>query len=236
DGDLGGADRIRGTMVRSQLCEGGVRRARTRIVFLARTHTLGAGRAGAGTRRIAGAVARPGTWFCDRGPRDARTVSAGRGHRRRSRTRRICACSPQVAVMIRPPAGVLFVCLGNICRSPTAEYVARTEFEKLGLRIPVASRGLGNWHVGQGADPRAVAAARAQGYALSPHRARQFHEDDFARFGTVLAVDRATLAELRRRVPEDMPPPQRFLVAAGLASRRSGDDGDVPDPYTGTPD
>jgi len=138
--------------------------------------------------------------------------------------------------MIHPPAGVLFVCLGNICRSPTAEYVARTEFEKLGLRIPVASRGLGNWHVGQGADPRAVAAARAQGYDLSPHRARQFHEDDFARFGTVLAVDRATLAELRRRVPEDMPPPQRFLVAAGLASRRSGDDGDVPDPYTGTPD
>jgi len=61
--------------------------------------------------------------------------------------------------MIRPPAGVLFVCLGNICRSPTAEYVARTEFEKLGLQIPVASRGLGNWHVGQGADPRAVAAA-----------------------------------------------------------------------------
>ena len=47
--------------------------------------------------------------------------------------------------MIRPPAGVLFVCLGNICRSPTAEYVARTEFEKLGLQIPVASRGLGNW-------------------------------------------------------------------------------------------
>ncbi|HJR13689.1 MAG TPA: low molecular weight protein-tyrosine-phosphatase [Rhodanobacteraceae bacterium] len=138
--------------------------------------------------------------------------------------------------MIRPPAGVLFVCLGNICRSPTAEYVARAEFEKLGLRIPVASRGLGNWHVGQGADPRAVAAARAQGYDLSLHRARQFHEDDFARFGMVLAVDRATLAELRRRVPDDMPPPERFLVAAGLASPRSDDDGDVPDPYTGTPD
>lgn len=138
--------------------------------------------------------------------------------------------------MIRPTAGVLFVCLGNICRSPTAEYVARAEFEKLGLRIPVASRGLGNWHVGQGADPRAVAAAHAQGYNLSPHRARQFHEDDFARFATVLAVDRATLAELRRRVPDDMPAPERFLVAAGLATPRSGDDGDVPDPYTGTPD
>jgi protein-tyrosine phosphatase len=138
--------------------------------------------------------------------------------------------------MIRPPAGVLFVCLGNICRSPTAEYVARAEFEKLGLRIPVASRGLGNWHVGQGADPRAVAAARAHGFDLSPHRARQFHEDDFGRFATVLAVDRATLDELRRRVPDEMPMPERFLVAAGLAPWSSTDDGDVPDPYTGTPD
>ncbi|HET7223819.1 MAG TPA: low molecular weight phosphotyrosine protein phosphatase, partial [Rhodanobacteraceae bacterium] len=136
--------------------------------------------------------------------------------------------------MIRPPAGVLFVCLGNICRSPTAEYVARAEFERLGLQVPVASRGLGNWHVGQGADPRAVAAARAGGYDLSPHRARQFHEDDFGRFATVLAVDRATLAELRRRVPDDMRPPERFLVAAGLATPRSGEDGDVPDPYAGT--
>lgn len=136
--------------------------------------------------------------------------------------------------MARPPPGVLFVCLGNICRSPTAEYVARTEFEKTGLRLPVASRGLGNWHVGQGADPRAVAAAREAGYDLSAHRARQFHDDDFSRFAIVLAVDRATLAELRRRVSDDMPIPERFLVASGLVSPHAGDDGDIPDPYTGT--
>ncbi|MGH8192668.1 MAG: low molecular weight protein-tyrosine-phosphatase [Rhodanobacteraceae bacterium] len=138
--------------------------------------------------------------------------------------------------MTQPPAGMVFVCLGNICRSPTAEYVARAEFARLGLRIPAASRGLGDWHVGQGADPRAVAAARVDGYDLSPHRARQFHDDDFNRFATVLAVDRATLAELRRRVPNDLPAPERFLVAAGLASPQSGDSGDVPDPYTGTAD
>jgi protein-tyrosine phosphatase len=137
--------------------------------------------------------------------------------------------------MTAPPPGVLFVCLGNICRSPTAEYVARVEFGKLGLRIPVASRGLGNWHAGQGADPRAVAVAREHGYDLSPHRARQFHDDDFNRFATVLAVDLATLVELRRRVPGDVPVPERFLVAAGLAPPQSGEDGDVPDPYTGTP-
>jgi len=136
----------------------------------------------------------------------------------------------------QPPLGVLFVCLGNICRSPTAEYVARLEFAKRGLRVPVASRGLGNWHVGQGADPRAVAAARAEGFDLAPHRARQFDDDDFGRFATVLAVDRATLAELRRRVPNDMPAPERFLVAAGLAPPHSREDGDVPDPYTGTRD
>ncbi len=136
--------------------------------------------------------------------------------------------------MIRPSPGVLFVCLGNICRSPTAEYVARAAFDRLGLDLPVASRGLGNWHVGQGADPRAVAAARAEGYDLAPHRARQFDDDDFRRFDTILAVDRATLVELRQRVPEGMPAPERLLVAAGLVTPRAGDAGDVPDPYTGT--
>lgn len=138
--------------------------------------------------------------------------------------------------MIRPRPGVLFVCLGNICRSPTAEYVARAEFGKLGLGLPVASRGLGNWHVGQGADPRAVAAGRAEGFDLAAHRARQFDDDDFRDFATILAVDRATLAELRRRTPDDAPPPERLLVAAGLAVADSGDAGDVPDPYTGTAD
>jgi protein-tyrosine phosphatase len=134
----------------------------------------------------------------------------------------------------QPPPGVLFVCLGNICRSPTAEYVARTEFEKRGLRLPVASRGLGDWHVGQGADPRAVAVAREAGYDLSAHRARQFQDADFGRFATILAVDRSTLGELSRRVSGGMLMPERFLVAAGLAPVRAGEDGDIPDPYTGT--
>jgi low molecular weight protein-tyrosine phosphatase len=133
-------------------------------------------------------------------------------------------------------SGVLFVCLGNICRSPLAEYVTRAEFRRLGLDMPVASRGLGDWHVGQGADPRAVAVARDRGYDLSAHRARQFDDEDFQRFRTVLAVDRATLVELQRRVPHDAPNPERFLVTAGLVAVDAGDDGDVPDPYTGTLD
>ena len=133
-----------------------------------------------------------------------------------------------------PAPGVLFVCLGNICRSPTAEYVARAEFARMGIALPVASRGLGDWHVGEGADPRSVAAARAQGVDLSAHRARRFRDADFISFDTVLAVDRATLAELRGRAPASVATPERFLVAAGLAGPRAGEAGDVPDPYTGS--
>lgn len=133
-----------------------------------------------------------------------------------------------------PPPGVLFVCLGNICRSPTAEYVARAAFAQAHLDIPVASRGLGNWHEGQGADPRSVRVAREAGFDLAPHVAHQFQDADFAAFRTVLAVDRATLAELRRRAGGGVPTPERFLVAAGLAARTAGDEGDIADPYSGT--
>ncbi len=138
--------------------------------------------------------------------------------------------------MIQPPPGILFVCLGNICRSPTAAFVMHETLRRRGLAIPVASRGLGDWHVGQGADPRTVRVAREAGFDLSPHRARQFHDDDFHEFASVLAVDRATLAELRRRVPDGLPTPERFLVAAGLASPESRSEGDIADPYTGTLD
>ncbi|HEX7370439.1 MAG TPA: low molecular weight protein-tyrosine-phosphatase [Rhodanobacteraceae bacterium] len=138
--------------------------------------------------------------------------------------------------MMQPPPGVLFVCLGNICRSPTAEYVARAEFSRRGLHLPVASRGLGGWHAGQGADPRAVEVAHEAGYDLGPHRARQFHDDDFHGFDTVLAVDAATLDELLLRVPHELPTPERFLVRAGLAPPHARRGGDVPDPYTGTCD
>jgi len=132
--------------------------------------------------------------------------------------------------------GILFVCLGNICRSPTAEYVARAEFEKLGLQTPVASCGLGSWHVGEGADPRAVQVAREAGYDLSPHRARQFHDADFFRYSKILAVDRETLEALTARAPDGAPPIERFLVAAGLAKPGARAAGDVPDPYIGSLD
>ena len=93
---------------------------------------------------------------------------------------------------------VLFVCLGNICRSPLAEVVARRRLAEAGLDVDVASCGTGGWHAGEGADPRMVAAARAAGHDLSKHRARQLRERDFADFDLLLAMDCDNLRELRK--------------------------------------
>ena len=133
--------------------------------------------------------------------------------------------------MSAPPRGILFVCLGNICRSPTAEYVARAEFARAGIDLDVASAGLGDWHIGQGADPRTIAAAREAGFDLSPHRARQFDDNDFARYARILAMDRATLRALRTRTSAHGATPELFLDAAGFANVDT--QGDVPDPYSG---
>ncbi|HEX7111905.1 MAG TPA: low molecular weight protein-tyrosine-phosphatase [Mizugakiibacter sp.] len=127
--------------------------------------------------------------------------------------------------------GILFVCLGNICRSPLAEAVARAEFARFGLDVPVASAGTGDWHVGGGADPRAVAVAAEAGYDLGAHRARQVRVDDFTRYGRVLAMDRANLRALQRLGAGAATPPALFLEFAGLAAPR-----EVPDPYTGSLD
>ncbi len=95
---------------------------------------------------------------------------------------------------------VLFVCLGNICRSPTAEGVLRAiaarEFPA--LELTVDSAGTANYHAGEPPDRRTVAAARRRGYDLASLRARQANPGDFERFHHVLAMDRANLAELER--------------------------------------
>lgn len=124
---------------------------------------------------------------------------------------------------------LLFVCLGNICRSPIAEAIARTEFARAGLDITVASAGTGNWHVGHRADTRAIASAAAQGYDLSAHRARQIEIADFTRFNMVLAMDQANLRELSSRCPAPATAELALLLPfAGLATPA-----EVPDPYCG---
>ncbi len=95
---------------------------------------------------------------------------------------------------------VLFLCLGNICRSPTAEGVLRRMAEEAGLDLAIDSCGTGDWHAGEPPDRRAIAAAARRGYDLTPLRARQLTPEDFTRFDLILAMDRTNLqgAEARR--------------------------------------
>jgi len=127
--------------------------------------------------------------------------------------------------------GVLFVCLGNICRSPTAEGVLRViaarEFPALALDID--SAGTADYHVGEPPDRRTVAAARRRGYDLAGLRARQVRPEDFNRFDYLLAMDHANLAELETRRPTDASARLAlFLEFAPEAATL-----EVPDPYYG---
>jgi protein-tyrosine phosphatase len=96
---------------------------------------------------------------------------------------------------------VLFVCLGNICRSPLAEAALRVEGERLGLDLKVDSAGTGDWHVGRPPDPRAEAVAARHGADISSLRARQVEAEDFRRFDRIVALDTGNLADLRALRP-----------------------------------
>ncbi|KGS49744.1 low molecular weight phosphotyrosine phosphatase family protein [Burkholderia pseudomallei MSHR5492] len=126
---------------------------------------------------------------------------------------------------------ICFVCLGNICRSPTAEGVMRHQVAAAGLdgAIEIDSAGTGDWHVGEAPDARAQQAARARGYDLSALRARQIGDADFERFDLVLAMDGANLAALRKRCP----PQYRGKVRLLMEFAGDGSAGDVADPYFG---
>jgi protein-tyrosine phosphatase len=129
---------------------------------------------------------------------------------------------------------LLFVCLGNICRSPTAEGAMRALIEREGLQdeIEVDSAGTGSWHVGSAPDERASAAAQARGVALAG-TARQVRRADFEDFDLLLAMDRANLQELRRLAPDARAREKvRLLRDFDPASRGTGGL-DVPDPYYG---
>lgn len=93
---------------------------------------------------------------------------------------------------------VCFVCSGNICRSPMGEVILRTMLDKAGLgdQVVVDSAGIGDWHVGQGADPRTIAALSRGGYDGSAHRARQFEASDLDDRDLILAADRGHLHDL----------------------------------------
>jgi protein-tyrosine phosphatase len=128
---------------------------------------------------------------------------------------------------------ILFVCLGNICRSPTAEAVVRTiaAREAPELALEVDSAGTADYHVGQPPDPRTRAAAARRGYDLSALRARVVEPADFERFDLILAMDRENLRALRRRAPKQAHERLRLF----LEFAAEPDPQDVPDPYYGGP-
>lgn len=127
-----------------------------------------------------------------------------------------------------PRVNVLMVCLGNICRSPTAEAVFRQQVLAAGLGhvITVASAGTSDWHQGEPPDPRSMQAAAERLYDLSPLRARQIHARDFEDFDYILAMDRQNLTELEERCPVGYQGKLGLFLDYGNTGWN-----EVPDPY-----
>ena len=133
---------------------------------------------------------------------------------------------------VKEPLRILFVCLGNICRSPTAEGALRRlcAAETPALDVEVDSAGTSDYHLGEPPDPRSRRAAAARGIDLSPLRARRVERRDFARFDLILAMDRGNLQALRAMCPPGSH--ARLELFLEFAGGPAG--GEVPDPYMGT--
>ncbi|WDF71947.1 low molecular weight protein-tyrosine-phosphatase [Novosphingobium sp. KACC 22771] len=126
-------------------------------------------------------------------------------------------------------ASVLFVCLGNICRSPLAEGAFRAAASRAGLAVHVDSAGTGGWHIGEAPDPRARAEAARHGVDITRLRARQVESADFRHFSHIIALDEANLADLRRLAPADAS--ARIALLLDHLPGREGQS--VADPYYG---
>lgn len=126
---------------------------------------------------------------------------------------------------------VLMVCLGNLCRSPTAEAMLRKKVHEAGLddRIEVDSAGTADYHVGSPPDRRAIAHGERRGLAMAQLRGRQVSRDDFDRFDVILAMDDDNLAGLQRIRPAD----SRAQVALLMSYAPQAGSREVPDPYYG---
>lgn len=127
---------------------------------------------------------------------------------------------------------ILFVCLGNICRSPLAEGAFRARALAAGLDLEIDSAGTGDWHVGHPPDPRARAIARVNGVDIGGLRARQIVPADFARFSHIYAADHSNLANLRRLAPD----PSAAALALLLDAVPGREGQAVADPYYGGPE
>jgi protein-tyrosine phosphatase len=121
---------------------------------------------------------------------------------------------------------ILFVCLGNICRSPTAEGVFREKAQKNGLNIVIDSAGTSGYKDGVAPDKRAQQVAINRGYNLSKLKCRKVSEQDFERFDYIIAMDEANVRELKRKCPEEL----QHKISLFLSHCESDYD-EVPDPY-----
>ncbi len=126
---------------------------------------------------------------------------------------------------------VLLVCLGNICRSPTAEVVFRSKVKEAGLDgcVEIVSCGTAGYHIGEPSDSRSQEAAKARGYDMSTLRGRQVQYGDFEHFDFILAMDESNLLELRQRCPK------QYIEKLGLFLTYANNcqETEVPDPYYG---
>lgn len=133
----------------------------------------------------------------------------------------------------KPVKSILFVCLGNICRSPLAEGVFRAVLAERGLdgEYTIDSAGTGGWHAGSAPDPRSIAVAAQHGIDIAAQQARKVVARDFERFDLILGMDRSNLDDLRSLAPEGSV--ERVELFLGQAT---GGPRDVPDPYYGGED
>jgi len=128
---------------------------------------------------------------------------------------------------MRAMTRVLFVCLGNICRSPAAQAVFRQSALASGLDADTDSAGTSNWHIGNPPYGPMIQAAAARGYDLRMLRARQFRPGDFSDFDLIIGMDAENISDIERLRPADSQTPvARFLDYASLCGLR-----DLPDPY-----
>ncbi|WP_076409550.1 low molecular weight protein-tyrosine-phosphatase [Shewanella sp. UCD-KL12] len=130
---------------------------------------------------------------------------------------------------MKPINSVLFVCMGNICRSPTGEAVFRQKAGDAGLSIEVDSAGTIAHHQGEQADPRSRAAGEQRGYSFKGQTARQVTDADFVHFDLILAADSANLSDLQAACPEEFQHKLKLMLSFIGADENK----EVPDPYYG---
>jgi protein-tyrosine phosphatase len=135
------------------------------------------------------------------------------------------------------PYRICVVCLGNICRSPTAEVLLRNELERSGLdgKVVVESAGTGDWHLGEPMHPGALAELERHGLDGSGHIARRIERSWLADYDLLLAMDRRNLASLRQLAAEDPDLTERIQLMLSF-DPEAADWAEVPDPYEGSPE